>query len=393
MGLTFLTSVVSNEETSTITAVQLLWVNLIQDTMAALALATDPPNLGLLNRSPEPRSASMISFKMWKMIFGQSILQLAVTLFLSFRGTIFTNWTRDEINTVVFNTFVWLQFFNEINCRRVDDKLNVFYGFQRNPILIIILLITIAAQLFIIFFGGVAFSVTRLDGRQWLLSVLLGSLTIPWGAIVRLIPDEFLKGLVPRWLPLQRQRSISLDAELPNEWSTAVEGIRDDLLFIKRLRNKQRLGNIGIRNGPAQTSTSTESTPTEPHPRPSFLRRRTFRSPSNPLQSGLYSIFGADTILPALIATSITLPPLSPSNTSSATPEADDLEAIRGVEVYGERLPDILVSHGADGGVSLNYGETAGGDGQSQTLNHSVGTSGRSHNLLMPTVSSRSLLD
>ena len=360
--------------------------------MAALALATDPPSLELLDRSPEPRSASMISFNMWKMIFGQSILQLAVTLVLSFTAAKFTNWPREEINTVVFNTFVWLQVFNEINCRRVDDKLNVFYGIHRNPILISILLITIAAQLLIIFFGGAAFLVTRLDGQQWLLSILLGSLTIPWGAIVRLIPAEFIEDLVPRWLLSRRHRRISLDAETPNEWDAAVEGIRDDLLFIKTLRNKQRLGNIGIRNRPIQLSSPTEPSPSESFPRLSFLRGRMSRRPSKSVEKRLYSIFSGETILPALVATSITLPPRSPSNTRSTTPDPDDLETIRGVEVYGIRLPDNLVDPGAGGGVPFNYGKSTG-DGQGQTLNHSDGTNGRSHISLMPTVSSRALLD
>ena len=369
---------------------QLLWVNLIQDTLAALALATDPPTLDLLDRSPDPKNASMISFNMWKMIFGQSILQLAVTLVLSFTRTIFASWTREERNTVVFNTFVWLQFFNEINCRRVDNRLNVFYGMHRNPILIIILAIIIASQLFIIFFGGAAFSVTRLDSQQWLLSILLGSLTIPWGVIVRLIPQKFITDLVPRWLLWQGHRNVSLDAKAPNEWNAAVEEIRDDLLFIKKLRNKQRLGNIGLRNRPVQTSTSTESSPSESQPRASFVREPRSRSPTNPHERGLYSIFSADTILPALVASSITLPP---TNTRSTTPDADNLETIKGVEVYEDRLPDGQVGQGARGGVSSNYGETVGGNGQARTLNHSSGTNGRSHISLMPTVSSRALHD
>jgi hypothetical protein len=59
-----------------LTAVQLLWVNLIMDTMAALALATEPPTPDLLNRPPHAKADPLISFFMWRMIIGQSIFQV-----------------------------------------------------------------------------------------------------------------------------------------------------------------------------------------------------------------------------------------------------------------------------------------------------------------------------
>lgn len=103
------------------------------DTFAALALgmlsghaisahltiltATDPPSPHVFNRRPEPRSAALISPTMWKMIIGQSIYQLIVTFVLNFAGkTIFNYSTPMEyeyLQTVVFNTFVWMQIFNQ----------------------------------------------------------------------------------------------------------------------------------------------------------------------------------------------------------------------------------------------------------------------------------------
>jgi Ca2+-transporting ATPase len=112
--LTFISAVASTEQKSVLTAVQLLWVNLIMDTFAALALATDPPTEELLNRRPEPRSAPLITFKMWKMIIGQAIFQIAVTLVLLYSNVL--NYSTDSavLQTVVFNTFVFCQIFNEI---------------------------------------------------------------------------------------------------------------------------------------------------------------------------------------------------------------------------------------------------------------------------------------
>lgn len=112
-------SAVSNEnEEAVLKAVQLLWVNLIMDTLAALALATDPPALSVLDRKPDRKSAALITVTMWKMIIGQAIFQLVVTFVLYFAGNrIFSYDTpeeRETLNTLVFNTFVWMQIFNQI---------------------------------------------------------------------------------------------------------------------------------------------------------------------------------------------------------------------------------------------------------------------------------------
>jgi Ca2+-transporting ATPase len=114
--LTFISAVSSSEQKSVLTAVQLLWVNLIMDTFAALALATDPPTIELLDRKPESRSAPLISFDMWKMIIGQSIFQLIITLVLFYAGSSILGLAKEslELQTVIFNTFVFLQIFNEI---------------------------------------------------------------------------------------------------------------------------------------------------------------------------------------------------------------------------------------------------------------------------------------
>lgn len=110
---------VSNDETSVLSAVQLLWVNLIMDTFAALALATDPPRQSILDRKPDPKSAPLITINMWKMILGQAVYQLVVTFTLHFAGGKILGYDmndpakHDELKTLVFNTFVWMQVFNQ----------------------------------------------------------------------------------------------------------------------------------------------------------------------------------------------------------------------------------------------------------------------------------------
>ena len=88
------------------------------DTFAALALATDPPNSQVLNRLPEPKSAPLINLNMWKMIVGQSIYQLIVTLTLSFAGNKILGYKtpseQKSLETLIFNAFVWMQLFNQL---------------------------------------------------------------------------------------------------------------------------------------------------------------------------------------------------------------------------------------------------------------------------------------
>jgi Ca2+-transporting ATPase len=98
-----------------LTAVQLLCVNLVQDTFAALALATDPPGPSVFDRMPERTSAQLITTTMWKMIVGQAIYQLTVTLTLNFAGYTILGYKRDQLTTLIFNVYFWMQIFNQYN--------------------------------------------------------------------------------------------------------------------------------------------------------------------------------------------------------------------------------------------------------------------------------------
>lgn len=67
----------------------------------------------MLERKPDPKSAPLITLTMWKMISGQAVYQLAVTLFLHFGGGSIVNWDNGSMQTLVFNTFVFMQIFNQ----------------------------------------------------------------------------------------------------------------------------------------------------------------------------------------------------------------------------------------------------------------------------------------
>uniref|UniRef100_A0A4W2FGX5 Calcium-transporting ATPase n=1 Tax=Bos indicus x Bos taurus TaxID=30522 RepID=A0A4W2FGX5_BOBOX len=142
---------------SPLKAVQMLWVNLIMDTLASLALATEPPTESLLLRKPYGRNKPLISRTMMKNILGHAFYQLVVVFTLLFAGEKFFDIDSgrnaplhappSEHYTIVFNTFVLMQLFNEINARKIHGERNVFEGIFNNAIFCTIVLGTFVVQL------------------------------------------------------------------------------------------------------------------------------------------------------------------------------------------------------------------------------------------------------
>ncbi|KAK4244157.1 hypothetical protein C7999DRAFT_17556 [Corynascus novoguineensis] len=253
--LTFVSSVASDDEESVLNAVQLLWVNLIMDTFAALALATDPPSASVLDRKPDKKSAPLINTRMMKMIIGQAICQLAITLVLNFAGASLLGYDvnnalkhvreheQERLRTLVFNTFVWLQIFNELNNRRLDNKLNIFEGITRNYFFIVINLIMIGGQVLIIFVGGEAFKITPLNGKEWGLSIGLGAISVPWGAFIRKFPDAWAEAMVPNiprphFWPFNRKEKAAHAKDEDVEQATSTS---DDTGALKQKQRKRTL--------------------------------------------------------------------------------------------------------------------------------------------------------
>ncbi|XP_057573936.1 plasma membrane calcium-transporting ATPase 3 isoform X11 [Hippopotamus amphibius kiboko] len=141
---------------SPLKAVQMLWVNLIMDTFASLALATEPPTESLLLRKPYGRDKPLISRTMMKSILGHAVYQLTIIFTLLFVGELFFDIDSgrnaplhsppSEHYTIIFNTFVMMQLFNEINARKIHGERNVFHGIFSNPIFCTIVLGTFAIQ-------------------------------------------------------------------------------------------------------------------------------------------------------------------------------------------------------------------------------------------------------
>ncbi|XP_023651543.1 plasma membrane calcium-transporting ATPase 4 isoform X1 [Paramormyrops kingsleyae] len=190
---------------SPLKAVQMLWVNLIMDTLASLALATEPPTESLLLRKPYGRDKPLISRTMMKNILGHAVYQLTIIFTLLFAGEKLFDIDSgrnsplhappSEHYTIVFNVFVMMQLFNEINARKIHGERNVFEGVYRNPIFCSVVLGTFFLQIIIVQFGGKPFSCTALKIDQWLWCIFIGVGELLWGQFISAIPTHRLKFL------------------------------------------------------------------------------------------------------------------------------------------------------------------------------------------------------
>ncbi|KAG8589060.1 hypothetical protein GDO81_006237 [Engystomops pustulosus] len=190
---------------SPLKAVQMLWVNLIMDTFASLALATEPPTESLLLRKPYGRNKPLISRTMMKNILGHAVYQLTIIFTLLFAGEKFFDIDSgrnvplhsppSEHYTIVFNTFVMMQLFNEINARKIHGERNVFENIFRNPIFCAVVVGTFAAQIVIVEFGGKPFSCSGLTLSQWFWCIFIGVGELLWGQLICTVPTSRLKFL------------------------------------------------------------------------------------------------------------------------------------------------------------------------------------------------------
>ncbi|RYQ86267.1 hypothetical protein Ahy_B10g105947 isoform B [Arachis hypogaea] len=174
-------------------AVQLLWVNLIMDTLGALALATEQPTNLLMNLPPVGRREPLISNTMWRNILIQVVYQVSVLLALNFQGSIpgFTHDATDHgiklKKTLIFDAFVLCQIFNEFNARKLDE-FNIFKGVTRNYLFMGIIGLTVVLQFIIVEFLGKFTSTVRLNWKQWFICVIIGFISWPLGCFGKLIP-------------------------------------------------------------------------------------------------------------------------------------------------------------------------------------------------------------
>lgn len=223
--MTFVSSV--GLEESVFSTVQILWINLIMDTFAALALATEPPSEELLKRKPQSKDDYIVSPIMTKHIIAQSIYQVTIMNIFVFLGPSFLPdiWWQRQLQpgkqTIVsgftafgydkhkyggqysvhaaynFNVFVMMQLANFFNCRILDDHLNIFRNITKSHLMIGIIFLIFGLQVLFLTICGPAIKIVQwgLDPYGWLICIVFALGSWIWSAIWKFIPlDKKLEG-------------------------------------------------------------------------------------------------------------------------------------------------------------------------------------------------------
>merc|ERR1711934_1318805 len=198
-------------------AVQMLWVNLVMDSLASLALATEPPTEDLLERQPYGFNENIIKRGMWVNMLGQAAYQLMITLIILFKGHVlffdteanggqvatydtsdvqfkifpdekqikigwFAGCEASQHYTMLFNAFVMMTLFNQVAARKLKAEFNLFEGVFNNWIFVGLVFIETFLQIILVQFGGSAFGCVPggLTGAQHGWCILFGLLGWIW---------------------------------------------------------------------------------------------------------------------------------------------------------------------------------------------------------------------
>ncbi|MFK2285246.1 calcium-translocating P-type ATPase, PMCA-type [Bacteroides fragilis] len=183
--IVLLGSIVGTELPLTVT--QMLWVNLIMDTFAALALASIPPSESVMNDKPRRSTDFIISKAMQHNIFGVGTLFLVVLMAMIYYFTNADGGMTVQRLTIFFTFFVMLQFWNLFNARVFGTTDSAFKGLTRSYGMELIVLAILGGQFLIVQFGGAVFRTEPLDWQTWLIIIGSSSLVLWIGELIRLV--------------------------------------------------------------------------------------------------------------------------------------------------------------------------------------------------------------
>ena len=183
--IVLLGSVIGTELPLTVT--QMLWVNLIMDTFAALALASIPPSETVMLEKPRRSTDFIISKAMRSNILGVGSIFLIVLLGMIYYFDHSAKGMDVHNLTIFFTFFVMLQFWNLFNARVFGTTDSAFKGLSKSYGMELIVLAILVGQFLIVQFGGAVFRTEPLDWQTWLLIIGVSSMVLWVGELVRLV--------------------------------------------------------------------------------------------------------------------------------------------------------------------------------------------------------------
>jgi P-type Ca2+ transporter type 2C len=184
------------------TVLMLLWINVIMDTFASIALCSEQPREGLMKMPPKRKNESIVTRQMLITIFSTASFFVVVMMFLlvgmrhwgwfgGSSGANPDNWDFDPLNvrqvTIFFTVYVLFQVWNQINCRSLTPEQSGLKGLFRNPTFLIIASLTLIGQILIVTIGGAVFKVEPLGIMDWLVIAAATASVLVFSEVARLI--------------------------------------------------------------------------------------------------------------------------------------------------------------------------------------------------------------
>ena len=265
---------------SPLNAIQMLWVNLIMDSFASLALATEKPNNKLLERKPYKRDSSILTPFMKANILSQGIFQILILLFIIFKGDKLFGVNSDrelehyEWNkehgyhfTIFFDVFVFLQVFNSINARKLNQKeINIFEGIKDNIYYILVQSFIVLGQIILVTFGGRAVRTQPLSIFQHFVCALIASLSLGVGYCVKMIPFDMTEKIVKTKEEIDLENEEEKIKKIRNEKKLLKKKSKGPNLTLRKViipnRNRQIIYNqIDIKNKNSNNKENKKSSP------------------------------------------------------------------------------------------------------------------------------------
>ena len=164
------------------TIIQILWINIIMDTLAAFALCSEAPHKGLMDHMPVPQDAKIVTPFMWLSIFVTGTFLILAGLLQMATGFLGGS-TPEEVGTVFFAGFIMAAVWNGINCRALDGRMPPF--FKGNPTFFVVMGLVVAVQVAIVQYGGAIFATVPLSATQWVTIILATAVVLVIGFVLR----------------------------------------------------------------------------------------------------------------------------------------------------------------------------------------------------------------
>ena len=164
-----------------VTVIQMLWVNMVMDTLAGLAFAFEPPLIEYMKEKPKKRGESIINkYMVHEIFFTGAYSSLLCILFLKlpiFKEIYHNNISNEHLLTAFFGLFIFVAIFNSFNAR--THRLNLLSNLTKNKVFILITLFIIFVQLYLIYFGGHLFRTTGLSFLELEIMIILAFTVVP----------------------------------------------------------------------------------------------------------------------------------------------------------------------------------------------------------------------